>query len=201
MSRIAPLQPPFDEQAAAAIESLGPPIGLFRLLARRPERARGIHGWGHYYLSRRCALTLRQRELVIHRTTALCGAEYEWGVHVAAFAEKAGFTRAQLESLASGDADDACWSTPGDRAVLRAVDSLHVNSDLTDAEWHELSDVLDEEAVIDLLLLGGWYHAISYVARAVRLRPEPGCPPLSISDKRPVPRSEGVSGMRGGTRG
>lgn len=32
----------------------------------------------------RVALTLRQRELIIDRTTAaLCGADYEWGIHIA----------------------------------------------------------------------------------------------------------------------
>jgi len=181
LPRIAPLEPPFDEESAAAVEALGPPIGLFRLLARRPDRARGIQGWGRYYLSRRSALSLRHRELAIHRTTALCGAEYEWGVHVAVFAEKAGFTQAQIHSLATGDAEDACWTDPGDRAVLRAADSLHVNSDLDDAEWRELRDALGEDEVVDLLLLCGWYHAISYVARAVRLPLEPERPPFPVA--------------------
>jgi hypothetical protein len=51
----------------------GPPLDLFRLFARRPARARGILGWGRYYLSRDLTLTLRDRELVILRTTALLG--------------------------------------------------------------------------------------------------------------------------------
>jgi uncharacterized membrane protein YfcA len=39
-------------------------------------------------LSRRAALSLRHRELVIDRTTARCGAEYEWGIHIAVYAAK-----------------------------------------------------------------------------------------------------------------
>jgi hypothetical protein len=31
-----------------------------------------------------------------------------------------------------------------------------------------------EEGAIDLLLIAGWYHAISYAARALRLTQEPG---------------------------
>ncbi|TCC49125.1 carboxymuconolactone decarboxylase family protein [Kribbella capetownensis] len=178
MPRIAPLEPPFDEQSAAAIEALGPPIGLFRLLARCPARARGIQGWGRYYLSRQSALSLRHRELIIDRTTALCGAEYEWGVHVGVFADKAGLTQAQIRSLADGQAKDACWTEPSDRAVIRAVDALHVNSDLDDDEWCELREQLNEDEVVDLLLLCGWYHSISYVARAVRLLREPNTPSL-----------------------
>jgi hypothetical protein len=33
-------------------------------------------------------LTIRQREIVIDRVTAQCGAGYEWGVHVAVYATK-----------------------------------------------------------------------------------------------------------------
>src|SRR5262252_4690422 len=94
--RIAPVEPPYDEATAAALEPLGPPIALFRLFARRPERARAIHGWGRYYLSRASALSRRHRELVIDRTTARCGDEYEWGIHVALFAGRAGRTDAQI---------------------------------------------------------------------------------------------------------
>lgn len=176
MPRLALLEPPFDEESTVAIAALGPPIGLFRLLARRPDRARGIQGWGSYYLSRRSALTLRHRELVIDRTTALCGAEYEWAVHVDVFGAKAGLTRPQVRSLATGDADDACWTDPSDRAVLGAVDSLHATSDLDDAAWADLHHRIGDDAVVDLLLLCGWYHAISYVARVVRLPLEPGTP-------------------------
>src|SRR5918999_321507 len=87
--RIRPVEPPYDHDTAAALEQLGPPIALFRLLARRPDRA-----------------------------PALCGAEYEWGIHVARFAQKAGLTPAQVRSLTAGSADDACWTDTGDRAVL-----------------------------------------------------------------------------------
>jgi len=178
-SRVAPLEPPYDPATAAALEPLGPPIALFRVLARRPDRAAGVHGWGRYYLSRRSALTLRQRELVIHRTTARCGADYEWGVHVAAFAERAGLEDTQLASLASGRPGDPCWGY-ADRAVLRAVDALHERSDLDDAEWAALVSAVGEEGAIDLLLLCGWYHAISFAVRALRLPLEPGTAPIGV---------------------
>src|SRR5438552_14786891 len=135
--RVAPLLPPYDADTAAALEVLGPPIGIFRVFARRPDRAHGIAGWGRYYLSRRCALSLRHRELLILRTTALCGAEYEWGVHVQVFAGKAGLTSEQIRSVTAGQPDDPCWTEPADRAVLRAADALDRDSDLSDADWDE----------------------------------------------------------------
>jgi len=171
--RIAPVEPPYDDDTAEALEALGPPIMLFRMFARSPDRARAIHSWGSYYLSRRSALSLRHRELVIDRTTALCGAEYEWAIHVDAFAAKAGLTDAQVRSLARGTPDDPCWEA-GDRAVLHAVDALHGQSDLADAVWSDLVAAAGEDGSLDVLLLAGWYHAISFAARGLRLPLEPG---------------------------
>ncbi|WP_084501005.1 carboxymuconolactone decarboxylase family protein [Nocardia xishanensis] len=177
--RIEPLSPPYDEEAGAALELLGySPIQLFRVWARRPELARSIAGWGSYYFSRRSALTLRQRELIIDRTTALCGAGYEWAVHVAGFAEKVGFDTAQLESLATGKPADDCWDA-GDRAVFEAVDQLHATFDLSDETWANLVAVADEDAALELVLICGWYHAISFAVRALRLPPEPGTESLA----------------------
>jgi alkylhydroperoxidase family enzyme len=183
--RIAPLQPPLDAEAAAALELLGPPIGLFRVWARRPALARGIAGWGRYYLSRQSALTLRQRELVIDRTTALCGADYEWGVHVAVFAGKAGLTTGQVRSLAAGEPgaawSDACWTDRADQAVLRAVDELHASCDLGDDAWSALAAAVGEGGALDVLLLSGWYRAISCTVRALRLPLEPGTAPVGAA--------------------
>ena len=178
-SRIAPAEPPYDAETAAALAALGPPIALFRVFARRPDRARGVHGWGSYYLSRRTALTLRQRELVIDRTTARCGAGYEWAIHATWFAGKAGLDAAQQASLAHGGAGDACWGE-GDRAVIAAVDALHDRGDLDDGEWEALVRAAGEDGAVDLLLVCGWYHAISFVARALRLPLEPGTEPRAL---------------------
>lgn len=163
------------------LERLGPPITLFRVLARRPERATGISGWGSYYLSRRCALTLRQRELVIDRTTARCGADYEWAIHATIFGGKAGFDAAQLRSLANGSAGDQCWDE-SDRAVIAAVDALHDRNDLSDDEWHALVRAAGEDGAVDLLLICGWYHAISFVGRALRLPLEPDTESAALSE-------------------
>lgn len=92
------------------------------------------------------------------------------------FAGRAGLTPGQVRSLTAGGPDDACWTDPADRAVLRAVDALHARSDLTDDEWTALANATGEDGAIDALLLCGWYHAISYLARATRLAPEPGAP-------------------------
>jgi alkylhydroperoxidase family enzyme len=179
MHRIPPLEPPFApetaEQLARMMPPGVPPIALFRTFARNAEMTRAMHGWGSYALSKRLSLSLRQRELVILRTCARCRCEYEWGVHVAYFAERAGLARPELESLTAGSPGDACWSVP-ERALLAACDELHDAADLSDAAWEALRAHFAPEQILDSLLLCGWYHAISFAARAARVPLEPFAP-------------------------
>jgi Carboxymuconolactone decarboxylase family len=55
-----------------------------------------MSGWGGYELSKRLSLWLRDREIIIDRTCARCRCQYEWGMHVAFFAERAGLSSAQI---------------------------------------------------------------------------------------------------------
>jgi hypothetical protein len=95
-----------------------PPIALFRTLVRNLPMADAMSGWGGYELSRQLSLTMRDREIVIDRTCARCGCEYEWGIHVAYFAERVGLTDEQVSSLASGAPSDPCWNNPRERALI-----------------------------------------------------------------------------------
>lgn len=159
--------------AAESLPEMGPPINLFKLFARNMAMAEAMTGWGSYELSKRLSLSMRQRELVIDRVTARCGAEYEWGVHVDYFGERVGLAPEQITSLAWGSPTDPCWSVD-ERSLLTAVDELHDTCDVSDETWVALA--LTDEQRLDLLLLAGWYHAISFVARAARV-PLEACAP------------------------
>jgi alkylhydroperoxidase family enzyme len=152
-----------------------PSINLFRLFARNRPMAEAMRGWGTYELNKELSLSMRQRELVIDRVCVRCGAEYEWSVHVSFFGERVGLDRSLVASLVHGGPDDACWSSE-ESAILRAVDELHESNDLGDETWTVLTSFLSDEQVLDLLLLAGWYHAISYAARATRIPLEDGAP-------------------------
>jgi alkylhydroperoxidase family enzyme len=171
--RIAPAVLPYAPEIQARLDRVMPPgvepLVLFRTLARDPRLFERFMGGG---LLDQGHLTLRQREVVIHRVTAQCGSEYEWGVHVALFAKKAEFDEAQLRSLVYGAADDACWR-PEDRLLIRFCDALHAECDIGDALWSELRGSFSEEAMLELLLLAGFYRTVSYLTRALRLPLEP----------------------------
>lgn len=181
--RIPPLEAPFAPQVAERLEAMMPaglpPIALFRTFARNLPMAEAMEPWGRYELGRTTSLSLRHRELAIDRTTARCGAEYEWGVHVAFYGGRAGLTPAELTSLTHGSPSDACWDPPTDatdRVVLEVVDALHDTSDVPDELWARAATLLDEQQLLDLLVLAGWYHAISYVCVAARVPLEEGAP-------------------------
>ena len=105
-SRVQPLQPPYATEIQAAFDRVMPPgmppLKLFRSMAHNPRVLQRMLAGG---LLDRGSIELRERELLILRTTALCGAEYEWGVHVAAFAGKAGFSAEQIADTCSGRTD------------------------------------------------------------------------------------------------
>jgi alkylhydroperoxidase family enzyme len=178
--RIVPLEPPFtlevEDQLSKMMPAGVPPIALFRTFARNLPMTEAMNPWGAYELGRRLSLSMRDREIVIDRTCARCGCEYEWGVHVAFFAERVGLVGDQIVSLTTGTADDDCWVEERERLLIRAVDALHDDADIPDDLWAALAKQFSEPNLLDLMLLCGWYHAISFVARASRVPLEVGAP-------------------------
>jgi alkylhydroperoxidase family enzyme len=168
-ARIAAAEPPYDPDVQSILDRLMrpgiPPLTLFTTLAHDTRLFTRFHRGG---LLDKGHLTLRQREIVIDRVTARCGSEYEWGVHVAFFGEQAGLNEAQLRSLVHGSGDDPCWS-PQERALLRVCDQLHANCDLDDTVWYELREMFSEAAIIEVLMLAGFYRTVSYLTNALRL--------------------------------
>ena len=179
-TRVEPVRPPYPPDVAARLEAMmppgEPPILLFRTFVRNLPMTTAMSGWGGYELSKRLSLSMREREIVIDRTCARCGCEYEWGVHVAFFARRAGLSGAQVTSLTHGGAGDPCWTGERDRLLIEAADALHDRADIGDDLWRSLARHFTEQQLLDLLMLAGWYHAISFTANAARVAREDGAP-------------------------
>ena len=175
--RIAPLEPPYDPNVEEMLRKWMPPetriepLRLFRTLvvheslaARMRPLGAGILGHG--------LLEPRDRELMIHRTCARCGAEYEWGVHAAFFGKTVGFSDRQLAATVTGPADDPVWAEC-ERAVIRLADELHDTSEVSDDTYRELERHFTVEQILELVVVAGWYHTISFVIRAAGVELEP----------------------------
>jgi alkylhydroperoxidase family enzyme len=179
-ARIAPASPPFSQAIQSRLDAVmhgAEPLVLFTTLARDPRLFQRFMDGG---LLDRGHLTLRQREVAIDRVTARCGSEYEWGVHIAIFAAKAGLDDAQLLSLRHGGAGDPCWSDD-DALVICLCDTLHQHCDLDDALWDALSARFSPDAILELILLAGFYRTVSYLTNALRLPLEPGAARFPIA--------------------
>jgi alkylhydroperoxidase family enzyme len=186
-TRVSPVCPPYPPKVAEQLEAMMPPgvppILLFRTFARNLRMTTAMSGWGSYELSRRLSLSIRDREIIIDRTCARCRCEYEWGVHVALFAERAGLSSEQITSLTHGGAIDPCWANERDRVLIEAADALHDSADIGEDLWLRLARLFSEEQLLDLLMLAGWYHAISFTANGARVACEDGSP--RFADVRP----------------
>jgi 4-carboxymuconolactone decarboxylase len=175
--RIAPLNPPYPPDLDALLKKITPPaapnvLALFRVLAVNPRLAERMPSWGGYLLGPGASLPLRDREVVINRVCARCGAEYEWGVHVSAFGRAAGLSDADNAAIAD-PASGGRGLAQRDMLLVQLVDELHDSSTVSDALWQELAGLWSAPQLVELPMLAGWYHAISYVCNAARVPLEP----------------------------
>jgi len=174
--RLAPLDPPYDPELAEELARFMPPgippLRLFRTVAHNPRVLRKFRLGS---LLDRGSIERRDREIVILRTCARCGSEYEWGVHVAVFAARCGLTQQEVSASVRAQADAPIWS-PRDRLLVRLVDELHDSASVSDALWLELMRSFRSDQLIELLVLVGFYHTVSFVTNAAQIELEDTAP-------------------------
>jgi alkylhydroperoxidase family enzyme len=170
--RITPLQAPYAADIQATFDRIMPPgiepLILFRALAGIPRiwekfRAGSLLDKG--------PIPLRLREIVIDRVCARCSNEYEWGVHVAFFAGRAGLTPEQQHATVHGGADAACWNDE-ERAAIRLVDELEDTASISEPLWQELRRRFGDAQILELIALCGFYRTVSYFCNGLRLPAE-----------------------------
>jgi alkylhydroperoxidase family enzyme len=183
--RLAPLpQEDIDAEALALIRRMraavslphdGPAPAVFATLCRNPGLFLAYLETGLRFMTA-SSLSARDRELAILRTAWLCGAPYAWGEHVAS-ARKSGVAGEEIERITEGSGASG-WSAD-DRVVLQAAEELHADSMVSDATWAALAQRLDEKQLIELLMLVGHYHKVTFVQNSLRFSPREGNPGLS----------------------
>jgi 4-carboxymuconolactone decarboxylase len=174
--RIPPLDPPYTAEIEAMLKRwMRPipgrePLRIFRTFAIHSDLAprTGVLGAGILGHGR---VGEREREVMIHRTCALCGAEYEWGVHADLAAAALGFSDEQLYATVHGSSADGCWSET-EAVVFALADQLHHTSDVSDELFEALRERFEDDQILELLVTAGWYRAISYVVNGTGVVPE-----------------------------
>ncbi len=165
--RIAPIEPPYAPETAEFLRKWMPPdspfepLALFRTLAVHPELMSRMRPLGSGLLGHGL-ISPREREIVIHRTCARTGAEYEWGVHAVAFGKPLGLGDAQLAATVTGDAADPAWSAR-DALLIRMADELCDTASLSEALWTALAEHWSPPQLLELIVLAGWYRLLAGV--------------------------------------
>jgi alkylhydroperoxidase family enzyme len=152
--RIAPLkQDELDERAREALDQTGlGPSNMLTTLVRHPGLFRQYNRFGGKLIRGR--MPGRERELLILRTTWRCGCDFLWESHVRA-GMKVGLSQEEAERTSIG-ADAPLWSRL-DATLLRAVDELFEDACITDATWSVLAESFDEQQLIEIPMLVGFY--------------------------------------------
>lgn len=172
--RIPPLEPPYEPELARTLERMMPPgvepLKLFRTVAHNENVLDKFRSIGTYVLNFG-RLDPAEREVLIHRTCARCGCEYEWGVHAAVFAPTVGLSEEQLRSTVHGDAEDGCWSER-QSLLIRLADELHDTATISQDLWDEIASNWDQEQLVELMAVAGFYHLVSYMANGAGVEAE-----------------------------
>jgi alkylhydroperoxidase family enzyme len=175
MQRLAPLNPPYDPELARTLTRMMPPgqepLKLFRTVAHNRHILDKLRSTGSYLLNFG-TLDPADRELVIQRTCARCGCEYEWGVHAAVFGPQVGLTGDKLAATVTAAADDKASWTAREALLVALVDELHDTATISDATWEALIAHYDAAQLVELVALAGQYHAVSFMANALGVERE-----------------------------
>ena len=150
----------------------GPVINLYATMLNHPVLYGPRYKFGSY-LQRDSLLPPKTRELLIMRTAALTGAEYEWGHHVES-AQQAGFSADEIRRIKSGP-DAQGWSEEH-AAVLRAADELRREAFVSDRTWATLTKYYDTKRLIEIVYTSGGYTMTALAINSLGIQLEPGYP-------------------------
>jgi alkylhydroperoxidase family enzyme len=146
------------------------PLNIFKLMAHAETNFRPLLRLGTSILTeQKLAATLR--ELAILLTARLAGAEYEWVQHVA-IAKAVGVTEAQIDALAAGRLDAACFA-PIERAVLTASTDIVRDGRMPEAHFDALTRHLSTREIVELVLAVGFYVTLARLMVVAEIDPDP----------------------------
>jgi alkylhydroperoxidase family enzyme len=173
-ARLEPIAQPYTPEIAETLRRMMPPgmepLKLFRTVAHNPAILERFRTTGAYILNFG-QIEPADREVVIHRTTARCACEYEWGVHAVAYGSNVGLTDEQLRATVHGTADDSAWS-PRQALLVRLVDELHDTARVSDELWGALAREWEPAQLVELVATAGFYHFVSFTANAFQVEHE-----------------------------
>ena len=173
VNKLKPKTEPFSEHLASVMQRYpkldGYLLTLFRVFANSERfAAKAVPN----LLDDQSPLSLRSREIVILRVTALRKCEYEWGVHAALFADAAGLSRQEINDTVAAKPSPEIWSEK-ELNLMNAVDQFCSSGNISAASRTAFERSWTVEQQLEILALCGTYDTVSFVANFSELENEP----------------------------
>jgi alkylhydroperoxidase family enzyme len=183
-ARIEPLRPEewTDEQreVLSRVQSGGNADGLFSTVGRHPQLLRRWASFGNSLL-RWGELPPRDREILVLRTASNCAANYPWGQHDRG-ARRLGLGEEEIERTTRpapiGGAEES-----DDQVLIDAADDLHRDAAISASVWERLRARYSDAQLIELVMVVGQYHLVSFLTNSFQIEPEAGL--AKLGDERP----------------
>lgn len=169
-----PRIPPLTHPDAATAETLNKtligtevdgPLNVFKTLAQHPALLKRFNVLGGFFMTKGL-LDPAVREVSILRTAFLSGSEYEWLQH-SQVARRVGISSETINALR--DSSPRLELEILDLTV-RITDQIHSCGDLDDALFAEGRKLLGEPALIELIMLCGFYRMLANVLVTLRVQ-------------------------------
>ena len=146
---------------------LGRGIALHRALVNSPEAARAFLGLGGF-IRHKSRLDPRLREMAILQVGWLAKSPYEWSHHVK-IGRGFGVSDTDIAAIAKETAGERTSLDAQAKAVLRAAREMTNGLAMSDATFAELRTFLDEERIVDLTLVIGFYNAVVRILATLQI--------------------------------
>lgn len=146
------------------------PVHLPGVIAHHPTFLGPYLEWAKA-IALRGVLPARHNSMLALRTVLACESEFEWGVHVESGMLRSGLSEAEIAAIAVGP-DDPSWS-PGDAALLRAVDDLAEHHTIGPDTWAQLSADHGPDVLVEICLIVGHYTMLSLLSNTSGVPPLP----------------------------
>lgn len=143
-------------------------LNIFRTLRNNPPLYKAFLALGSFNLQDG-RIPVREREIVILRVGWRCASEYEFAQHTR-LGQQAGLTDEEIARLAGGAGE---WSDD-DAALVAMADELCADDVVSDATWARLAMRWDDQQMLELLVLAGFYRLVSGLLNSVGVALEPG---------------------------
>lgn len=180
--RIAPVTDPTDDERELlrlVTGDGGPAPNLFRTLVRNPTLMKRTNLLAGALLARG-TLPARDREIVILRVAALTACAYE-SQHHAALAVQAGLSDDEIQQATSVSNSFDMGSHLD--LLIAFTDGLVQEHEAPAAAWEALASTYDDEQMIELVLLVGFYAMLAGFLNTVRTPLDAQAVSVDLSDE------------------